>query len=256
MVYFVDVRRWRKRRRKTRKRRGKNARGETPRKKGGGEEVSLSRRIRARINIGQRGEVFVGAERNPLLPTLSRHHHHHHYLLSQSCERKRGREGGRERERERESTAGIESSSRRMKRWRGSVAKCGGRTEGCAATQRDTKTKTEVRAAKEGSKAVVSKREGGEKRMRIRATYRTCTFSLSLSLSLSLHARGFTDYAPVDRTRSSARLRAAETRAKATPEHYERVVRERRRRTDGSSPRGLEWDRQPPPPIGRRCWRA
>jgi len=33
---------------------------------------------------------------------LSRHHHHHHYLLSQSCERKRGREGGRERERERE----------------------------------------------------------------------------------------------------------------------------------------------------------
>lgn len=52
-------------------------------------EVSLSRRIRARINIGQRGEVFVGAERNPLLlPTLSGYHHphHYHYLLSQSRE--------------------------------------------------------------------------------------------------------------------------------------------------------------------------
>lgn len=44
------------------------------------EEVSLSRRIRARINIGQRGEVFVGAERNPLLlPTLSGHHHQYHH---------------------------------------------------------------------------------------------------------------------------------------------------------------------------------
>jgi len=119
--------------------------------------------------------------------------------------------------------------------------KRGGRTEGCAAAQRDmkTETKTEVRAAKEGSEAVVREEVERSKRTRIRATYRTCTISLSLSLlslslsPLSLHARGFTDYAPVDRARSSARLRAAGTRAKATPERYERVVRERRGRTRG-----------------------
>lgn len=42
----------------------------------------------------------------------------------------------------------------------------GGRTEGCAAAQRDTKTetKTEVRTAKEGSKAVESERGGGGER--------------------------------------------------------------------------------------------
>lgn len=79
-----------------RRRRGKSTRGETRRQKQRGEEVPLSRRIRARINIGQRGEVFVGAERNPLLlPTLSghHHHHHHHYPLSQSREMVNG--GGR-----------------------------------------------------------------------------------------------------------------------------------------------------------------
>jgi len=44
----------------------KSTRGKTSRKtKGVREEVSLSRRIRARINIGQRVEVFVGAERIP-----------------------------------------------------------------------------------------------------------------------------------------------------------------------------------------------
>lgn len=55
-------------------------------------------------------------------------------------------------------------------------------------------------AAKEGSKAVESKRGGEEKQ----GTFEQLT-GLVYVLSLSLHARGFTDYAPVDRARSSAR---------------------------------------------------
>lgn len=60
-----------------------------------GEKVSLSRRIRARINIGQRGEVFVGAERSPLLlPTLSGHHHHRRAVTTTLLSRSREMENG------------------------------------------------------------------------------------------------------------------------------------------------------------------
>jgi len=81
--------------------------------------------------------------------------------------------------------------------------KRGGRTEGCAAAQRDmkTETKTEVRAAKEGSEAVVREEVERSKRTRIRATYRTCTISLSLSL-LSLSLPSFSPRSRIYRLRA------------------------------------------------------
>lgn len=160
-------------------------------------EVPLSRRIRARINIGQRGEVFVGAERNPLLlPTLSghHHHHHHHYLLSQSREMENG--GGRIMLAEDEEVKRI-----------GREALAEGRKD--APPHSKTRRRRPRCAPRRKEVKQWRVREEMERSKKTRIPFEQLT---GLVLPLSLFAGGFTDYAPVDRARSSARLRAAERR--------------------------------------------
>lgn len=138
---------------------------------------------------------------------------------------------------------GGESCSRRMKR-RGSVAKRDGRTEGCAvATQRDTKT--ELRAAKEGSKRRQKEEVKREVRERgFRSSNLPDLYVLSLPLSFSPHSRIYRLRAgrPSPLERSNERgdgggRRQSESERDAG---IARGIVRATRTAEGPSPRGLE----------------